>query len=88
MRGDERGEHQIPSVFHAAWQAPDGRLGIVLANWTTETQEVCIVDERLGDKVLASVSADALESRMLSSADGSFVITLPKLSFILLEPHG
>jgi hypothetical protein len=80
-------EHQIPAVFHAAWQAPDGRVGIVLANWTTETQEVCIVDERLGDKVLVSVSADSLESRMLSSTNGSFVITLPKLSFILLEPR-
>jgi hypothetical protein len=78
-------EHQIPAVFHAAWQAPDGRLGIVLANWTTETQEVRVVDERLGDKVLVSVSADSLESRMLSSADGNFMVTLPKLSFILLE---
>jgi O-glycosyl hydrolase len=78
-------EHQIPAVFHAAWQAPDGRLGIVLANWTTETQEVRVVDERLGDKVLVSVSVDSLESRMLSSADGNFMVTLPKLSFILLE---
>jgi len=78
-------ERQIPAVFHAAWQASDGRVGIVLANWTTETQEVRVVDERLGDRVLVSVSADSLESRVLSSANGIFMITLPELSFILLE---
>jgi len=81
-------EHQIPAVFHAAWKAPDGRKGIVLANWTTETQEVCVVDARLGDRVLASVSADILESEVLSSANGNFIIPLPKLSFILLESRG
>ena len=78
-------EHHIPAVFHAAWQAPDERVGIVLANWTTETQKVCVVDDRLGDGVLASVSADSLDSEVLSSTNGSLMITLPKLSFILLE---
>ena len=31
-------DHQIPAVFHSAWRAPDGRMGVVLANWTTDTQ--------------------------------------------------
>ena len=78
-------EHQIPAVFHAAWQAQNERVGIVLGNWTTEVQEVCVVDERLGDRVLVSVSADILETKMLSSTNGNFMINLPKLSFILLE---
>ncbi|MFQ6040302.1 MAG: DUF6259 domain-containing protein, partial [Candidatus Poribacteria bacterium] len=83
QEGDD--EHRIPAVFHSAWQAPDGRVGIVLANWTTEVQEVCVVDERLGDKVLASVSAEGMETKALSSTNGNFMITLPELSFILLE---
>jgi hypothetical protein len=78
-------EHQIPAVFHAAWQAPDGRIGVVLANWTNEIQEVLITDERLGDGVLASVSADDLETSTLSNVNGKFMITLPKLSFVLLS---
>ena len=29
---------KIPAVFHSAWQSPEGRFGIVLANWTNEAQ--------------------------------------------------
>ena len=87
IRWQEGGnDHQIPAVFHAAWQAPDGRIGVVLANWTTEAQELCIIDERLGDKVLETISSsDGLESKMLVSENGSFHVTLPGLSCILLE---
>ena len=86
MRWTEGGrEHQIPAVFHAAWQAPDGRVAVVLANWTAEAQEVCIEDKRLGERVLMTVSSDDASSEALSGADGRFEIALPKLSSILLE---
>ncbi len=78
-------DHQIPAVFHATWQAPDARVGLILVNWTTEAQKVRIIDERLGDKVLESVSSDNLKSRVLSSVDGSFKMVLPGLSCVLLE---
>jgi hypothetical protein len=38
---------ELPAVAHAAWQAPDGRFGVVLANWTTEEQTVALADPRL-----------------------------------------
>ena len=86
MRWQNRGYiHQISAVFHAAWQAPDERMGVVLANWTTEAQEVHIIDERLSDKVLQSTSSDHSESKILSSVNGSFRVTLPALSCALLE---
>ena len=40
--------NRIPAVFHAAWQAPDGRAGVVLANWTGAPRKVSVIDERLG----------------------------------------
>lgn len=39
--------NKIPEVFHSAWQAPDGRFGIIMANWTTEEQNIFIKDSRL-----------------------------------------
>jgi len=78
-------DHQMPAVFHTAWQAPSERMGLILANWTTEAQEVCIIDERLGDKVLETISSDGLKSKVLSSINGSFRIALPELSCALLE---
>ena len=86
IRWQEGGyDHQVPAVFHATWRAPDGRVGLVLANWTTEAQEVRITDERLGDRVLESVSSDRLKSKVLSSVNGGFRIVLPGLSCTLLE---
>ncbi len=42
--------HRIPAVFHSAWQAPDGRVGVVLANWTSQDQAVSVTDPRLADR--------------------------------------
>ena len=38
--------NKMPAVFHAAWQAPDGRLGFVLANWTTQRQTCLLYTSR------------------------------------------
>lgn len=85
MRWQEGGhDNAIPAVFHSAWQGADERVGIVLANWTTETQEVCIADERLGDKARGVFSSDEVTSEVLGGVDGSFRIAVPGVSCVLL----
>jgi hypothetical protein len=42
--------YDVPAVFHSAWTTPDGRHGVVLANWTNKPQIVSIVDARLGPR--------------------------------------
>jgi hypothetical protein len=78
-------ENNIPAVFHTTWQAPDGKTGIVLGNWTTEDQEVIVNDPRFGNKVLLTISSDGVKSDKSSIEDGKFKVVLPKLSFVLLE---
>jgi hypothetical protein len=83
-------QHQVPAVFHAAWQAPDGRLGIVLANWTTDEQEVILEHPRLsatkaGEAVVAHESARQLVRRSLPGIEGQRNVTLPPLACALVE---
>ena len=78
-------DHQIPAVFDAAWQAPDGRFGLVLANWTTEPQEVTVSDTRFGSLVTQHVSARSLESQSCEPGSSELAVTLPALSCVLLE---
>ena len=40
--------NEAPAVFDCLWEAPDGRLGLALANWTEENQTVYVNDARLG----------------------------------------
>jgi hypothetical protein len=75
-------------VFHAAWQAPDGRIGVVLANWTAKRQKVTVVDPRLaasGGKTILHLSAKRLTSRKPVSSDDWMVVSLPPLSCALME---
>ena len=53
---------QVPAVFHAAWQSPEGRTGVVLANWTEYRQHVQLHDDRLGTQVTVHTSASQLNS--------------------------
>jgi hypothetical protein len=56
LEWEHGGRHYaVPAVAHAAWQAPDGRHGVVLANWTTEERTVTVVDERLGANAIVHV---------------------------------
>jgi hypothetical protein len=79
-------DHQIPALFHAAWQAPDGRLGLVLANWTEEAQQATIVDLRLGEEVRVCISAQAMSDARQGVAGGRLQVDLPPLSCALIEP--
>ncbi len=79
--------HRIPALFHAAWQAPDGRAGIVLANWTDKRRKALVTDKRLGRCLLlhrcgAALTSQALE---LQRVGASIQITVPALGSVLLE---
>ena len=78
-------QHNIPAIFHSAWSAPDGRFGIVLANWTTEEQEVTVSDPRLGYQVTGHFSSKSLESKTLEVEGSSLSISVPPLGCVLVE---
>ena len=85
-------EHNVPAVFHALWQAPDGSFGIVLANWTGEAQTVTLADEHLPDvvngvEVICHQSGRQLTVTSLPGAAGSRTLTMEPLSCALLEIH-
>ena len=83
---DHDGHHyEVPAVAHAAWQAPDGRFGIVLANWTTETQTVTIAEPRLADRVAIHISGRTLERELLPVVDSQITVDLPCLNCLLME---
>jgi hypothetical protein len=76
--------NRIPAVFHSAWHDPQGKFGIVLANWTTETQTVRVADSRLGSRFAESISSKEVTSRVRTTDKETSVI-LPPLSCALLE---
>jgi hypothetical protein len=85
----------VPAVFHAAWQAPDGRLGLAFANWTTEAQKLTVVDPRLGESAVVHVAEGKDRFARLRTMDegrvgvavegGRVTIELPALSCALVE---
>ena len=77
--------HDIPAVFHSAWQSPQGRLGVVLANWTKDPQDLVLSDPRLGSQATETVSANEVNTRQRVVDQGKLSITLPPLSCILVE---
>ena len=76
--------HEVPAIAHAAWQAPNGHFGLVLANWTTAAQPVDIVDSRLGDRVTVHVCGEKLHDETRAVADGKLSLSLPRLSCVLI----
>ena len=76
---------RVPAVFDATWQAPDGRLGVILANWTERRQQVEIKDARLGRKVTVHKSARKLKSKSATIAKGRITVNLPPHSCVLVE---
>lgn len=74
-------QHSVPAVAHCAWQAPDGRHGVALANWTTEPQRVTVRDARLGGSPVLRVCGRANEE----FSPESETVVLPPLSCALLE---
>jgi hypothetical protein len=75
----------IAAVLHSAWQTPEGRFGIVLANWTNETQTVSISDARLGKQITVSLSAQDVKTRARQANTEKVPVSLPPLSCVLVE---
>jgi hypothetical protein len=78
-------QNQIPAVFHSAWQAPDGRIAVVLANWTANSRKVVVMDSRLGPGAIRHCSADRVSREEVVVRNNSVDAVLPPLSSILIE---
>ena len=82
---DHSGRHYaVPAVTHAAWQAPDGHHGIVLANWTDEDREATIVDPRLGAKVVTHTCGRTQQEWPQTTCSGGVTVTVPALGCVLV----
>lgn len=81
----QQGERQwhVPAIFHAAWQSPDGRLGIVLANWTELPREVQLTDLRLNSEMTVHSIGCAMTSCKHPSNPAG--ITVPAHGCVLVE---
>ncbi len=77
--------HEIPAVFHSAWQSPDGKFACVSANWTTEPQEFDLKHERLSARGTEAISSREMQVRDRQITDSSVRILLPPLSCALIE---
>ena len=77
--------HKIPAVFHSAWHTPQGRFGIVLANWTNETQAVSLSDARLAKQILESISTQDVKTGQRQVGLSKVTVSLPPLSCALVE---
>jgi hypothetical protein len=77
--------HAIPSIFHAAWQAPDGGFAVALANWTLRARRVRVRDPRLGRSGIRHVVARRTSRTRWRSVGGSLEVSVPPLSMMLLE---
>ena len=64
------------AVFHSAWHDPGGRFGIVLANWTRETQTCVVSDARLGAAAVYVYSGRKASASERKSGE-SFTVFLP-----------
>jgi hypothetical protein len=77
-------DNHIPAVFHAAWTDPQGRFGVVLANWTGEPQEVEVIDARLGATAVLQRSGERVEPPVKVSGKGPVRVALPALGCAVL----
>lgn len=77
-------KHSVDAVFHAAWQAPDGRFAVVLANWTTQDRTVSIKDARLGKGVKVHTCGREVWAETRNNA-GTVTVTVPALGVVLVE---
>ena len=77
--------HDIPAVYHSAWQSPTGKFALVAANWTTESQEFELKHERLPATATEWISSKEMQSRDRKLTDNTIRVTLPPLSCGLVE---
>jgi len=80
------GDHQyaVPAVAHAAWQAPDGRYGVVLTNWTTKDRLVAVAAPRLGKSPTLHVCGRKMEISAANVRQDGCHLTVPSLGCALI----
>jgi len=76
--------HQVPAVFHSAWQSPTGEIGLVFTNWTNKEQQISLYDKRIGSSVLLSISAKKDKKMTKSVENGHLNLSVPSLSCALV----
>jgi len=77
-------QYEVPAVAHAAWQTPDGRQGVVLANWTTEERSVTVSDSRLGEAAVLHTCGRTAERVEAATGPDGFTVTVPPLACVLV----
>jgi hypothetical protein len=86
-------KNRTPAVFHSAWQAPDGRTGVVLANWTDRRRTVHIHEDRFAIGLAAKGNAEInltlsgrqMRQKPLKLQNGEISLTIPAHACALLE---
>ncbi len=76
--------HAVPAVAHCCWQAPDGRHGLALANWTGQAQQIAIRDPRLGRQAtLAAYAAEDVCATVPVRAGAATITLAPRSCAVL-----
>jgi hypothetical protein len=75
---------EVPSVAHAAWHSPDGRHGVVLANWTTEDRTVTVSDPRFGACAVITACGRQIARSTAKTKKTGVEVDLPSLSCALV----
>jgi hypothetical protein len=74
----------VSAVAHAAWQTPDGRYGVVLANWTSQDRSVVVAGPRLGASPKIVAIGRRTETPAAETSQGGFRVTVPSLGCALI----
>jgi hypothetical protein len=75
----------IPAVFHAAWEAQDGRYAVALANWSRRSHRIAIEEPRLGGEVIVHTAGHDISSLRRRCSRGRLAVKVPPLSMVLVE---
>ncbi len=82
-------QNRTPAIFHSAWQAPDGRTGFVLANWTNRWWRVTLRDSRLAESGTGTVrltrSSRKMQKKNAHPIEGALTVSVPAHACLLIE---
>jgi hypothetical protein len=76
--------YAVPALAHAAWRAPDGRYGVVLANWTQQSRSVAVAAPQLGKSPLLHVCGGKTTRSTAQSGQDGWHVTVPSLGCALI----
>jgi len=79
-------QRHLPAVAQAAWQAPDGRYGLVLANWTAQEQSVTVTDPHLAGSCVIHAGGSQAPVPYERHRGDRHALRLPPLSCVLVAP--